>query len=134
MTMSAISLLPRRCDVLWASVLMLGATTLAQAQQAASVPLTQGGDAVTLPGVGRIVLVFVLMAGLAVAIVALLRRVLPKFNGLPAASGNLRIVNRLSLGGGLRVHVVQYDDRTVMLAEGRHGLALTVLKNNQEVS
>lgn len=132
--MGTISAWLRRCGAFCTGVLMLGGATLARAQQTASVPLTQGSDALTLPSVGRIVLVFLLMAGLAVGIVAALRRILPKLNALPTASGSLRVVNRMSLGSGLRIHVVRYDDHTVLLAEGRHGLALTVLKNNQEVS
>ena len=123
-----------RIGMLAAGMLAFGAAALAQAQQAAPVPLTQGDDAVALPGVGRIVLVFLLVAGLAVAIAAVLRRVLPKFNSLPATGGNLRILNRMNLGAGLRVYAVQYEDQTVLLAEGRHGLALTVLKKTQEPS
>lgn len=110
---------------------MVGATAQVQAQQAVS--LTQGDDAIALPGAGRIVLVFLLVAGLAVVIVAVLRHVIPKLTGLPAATGNLRILSRMNLGGGLKVYALQYEDQTVLLAEGRHGLALTVLKKHQEL-
>ena len=115
-------------------MIALGAMTLANAQQALPQPLTQGQDAITFPGIWRIVIVFVAMAALAVGIAAVLRRVLPRFNALPAASGGLRLLNRMSLGGGVRIHVVQYEDATVLLAEGRHGLALTVLNKKQEAA
>ena len=117
-----------------AAIVAFGAMTLANAQQALPQPLTQGQDAVALPSIWRIVIVFLAMAALAVGIVAVLRRVLPKFNALPATSGGLRLLNRMSLGGGVRIHVVQYEDETVLLAEGRHGLALTVLNKKQEAA
>jgi len=122
----------RRRTALCTSVVMLGVTTLARAQQSLPTPLTQGDDAVALPGVGRVILAFLLVAGLAVFVVAVLRRVLPRFNALPAASGKLRVLNRMNLGGGLRVYAVQYEEQIVLLAEGRHGLALTPLKKDEK--
>lgn len=117
-----------RAGALWTCVLWC---SLAVAQSQHAAPLTQGDDALALPGVGRVVLAFALVAALAVGIVAALRRVLPKFSALPAASGNLRVLNRLNLGGGLRVYAVQYENRKVLLAEGRHGLALSVLDDKE---
>jgi flagellar biogenesis protein FliO len=118
----------------WAvAVLVLSVTSATYAQEAiSSTPLTQGNDVVTMPGVGRIILAFLLVAGLAVAIAAALRRVLPKFNARPTPSGNLQVLNKVSLGTGLRVYTLQLGNETVLLAEGRNGLALTVLKRSQE--
>jgi len=118
-----------RAGVLWACLLRCSVAA-AQARQAA--PLTQGDDALVMPGVGKVALVFVLVAALAVGIAVVLRRVLPKFAALPAAGGSMRVLNRLNLGGGLRIYAVQYEDRKVLLAEGRHGLALSVLKDDKE--
>lgn len=115
-----------------AALACLCMTATGQAQETVpSAPLT-GSDVIALPGIGRVILVFLLVAALAVGIVATLRRVLPKFNGAPVSSGSLRVLNRVNLGSGLRVYTLQIENETVLLAEGRSGLALTPLNKNRE--
>lgn len=116
----------------FATVAGLCLTAIAQAQEAVpSAPLT-GNDVIALPGMGRVMLVFLLVAALAVAIVAALRHVLPRFSGAPVTSGSLRVLNRVNLGAGLRVYTLQIDNETVLLAEGRSGVALTPLRNPEQ--
>lgn len=106
---------------------------LARAQQA-SAPLTQGDDVIDVPGIGRVVFAFVFVAVLAVVAVMALKRVLPAFGKKFTAEGNLRVLEHASLGAGLRLQVVQVEGEKVLLAEGRHGIAMVVLSKNRDGS
>lgn len=111
---------------------MIATFSVSIADAVESTPLTQGRDVITTPGIGRVIFVFILTAGLAVAIAMLLRRVLPKLGGPLLSSGNLRVVDRASLGAGLRVHVVLVDGEKVVVADSRNGVALTVLNKSRK--
>ena len=77
------------------------------------------------PGLGRIVLVLFAMVALAVAVALALRRFWPPMV-LPAG-GALRVRAQLSLGSHLKLHFVDAGSTTVVVAEGRSGIAITEL-------
>lgn len=110
-----------------APVVSLLVTSAALAAESST--LAQGRDVVAMPGIGRVIFAFVLTTALAIGIAVVLKRVLPKLNGPLSTSGSVRVIERASLGAGLKVHVVQIDDSKVLVAESRHGVSITVLKN-----
>ena len=89
--------------------------------------LTQGQDVIGAAGIVRVLIGFIVVAGLAVAAVFMLKRALPKLGGTLAAGGSLRVIERASISPGLRVHVVQYRDEKFLLAESRNALAMVTL-------
>lgn len=89
--------------------------------------LSQGQDVISVPGIGRVVAAFVIVAALAVAAAVTLRRVMPKFTGVPLLGNAVRVLERTNLGSGTRVHLVQVDGEKVLVAESRSGLAIAVL-------
>lgn len=101
--------------------LVLASSALAQDS---ATGLTQGRDVVTMPGIGRVILAFLLTAGLAVAIVYALRRYSPKFTGGLMQGGSLRVIERTALGGGLRLHLVEAGSERILIAENRTGISM----------
>ena len=97
-----------------------------------SQPLIAHGDPVVLPGVGRILLAFVLTVAVAVGAIYALRRFLAKLPGYRetanSPSSNVRV--HTTLHRGLRLHVVEVQGRTVLLAEGKNGMAMTVISTD----
>ncbi len=94
--------------------------------------LTQGSDIVTAPSIVRVVLVFLLMAAIAVGAAYAVRRYSPKFANTLAQRGPLRIVERTALTGGLRVHLVEVDGERILIAEGRSGVSMLRLAPSSE--
>jgi flagellar biogenesis protein FliO len=84
-------------------------------------------EVISGPDIGRVVAVFTVVAALAVVAGLALRKVLPKFTGVPLAGSAVRIVERANLGPGTRVHLLQVEGERVLVAESRSGLAITVL-------
>ena len=105
----------------------------ALASAAEQAPLTGGQDIIQAPGIGRVMGAFVIVAALAVAAVVTLRRVLPKMTGVPLSGKALRILDRVSLGPGTRVHLVQVEDEKVLVAESRSGVTIVVLGKTASV-
>jgi hypothetical protein len=91
--------------------------------------LTMGGDAIALPGIGRVLLAFLVVAGLAVGVSVLLRRFAPKLTGgsLLPNGGSLRVLERLHLGGDLRVHLIQTEQGRVLITTHRNSIAVVKL-------
>lgn len=89
--------------------------------------LTQGEEVVTGAGIGRVALGFILVAGLAVAVVVGLKRYLLRFGGVSAGGNQLRMLARIAPGGTLRLHLVEVESEKVLVAESRNGVALVVL-------
>ena len=94
-------------------------------------PLVQGQEVLTAPGIGRVALAFIVVAALAVALAAVLKRYSPKFGGRFGSSDKLRVVARISPGGALRLHLLEVESEKVLVAESRNGLALVVLPAHQ---
>lgn len=88
-------------------------------------------DPVALPGVGRVLIGFVLTVVVGVVAVYALRRWLPRFGGHTQLAGNLRVVGRANVHNGLRLHVVEVAGRTVLVAEGKSGIAMTLLSDGE---
>jgi hypothetical protein len=103
------------------------------AEQQAVAPLTQGDRSAAIPGTGRVAVVFLLTAGLAVGAIFALRRALPKFGNKLGVSGSLRVIDRISLSASVRVHLVQAETQKIVVVEGRGGLAVAVLPEDGSV-
>jgi flagellar biogenesis protein FliO len=93
--------------------------------------LTQGQDVVGGAGIIRVLIGFVVVAGLAVGAIFVLKRAMPKLGGPLAAGGDLRVLERASVSPGLRIHVVQYRDEKILLAESRNALAMIALRKGE---
>jgi flagellar biogenesis protein FliO len=107
--------------LLWHAALATGAE---------NAPLTQGQDIVAVPGIGRVVVVFLLVAALAVAAAVVLRRMLPKITGVTLGGNALRVLERTNLSPATRLHLVQVEGEKLLVAENRNGLAVVVLARN----
>lgn len=102
------------------------ATTVAQDSPPT---LAQGRDIVEMPSMGRVIFVFLLIAGLAVGAAYALRRYSPNFaRGLMQQQGPIRVIDRATLNAGLRVHLVEVDGERLLIAENRTGLSMMQLR------
>jgi flagellar biogenesis protein FliO len=115
-----------------ACVLNLALVAAALAQE--STPLAQGQDIVQLPSVWRVIFVFLLISGLAVAAAYGLRRFSPKFARGIAQQGALRVIERAQLNAGLRVHLVEADGSRILIAEHRAGISMLQLPSTAPTS
>jgi flagellar biogenesis protein FliO len=104
---------------------------VADAQQAVE-QLTRGPELIGGASIGRAILAFLVTAGLAVAAAVVLKRVLPRFGNALAPGRELRVIDRATVGAGVRVHVLQFKNQQVLLAEGRTGIALIALGDQRE--
>ena len=95
---------------------------------AASPVLITHDDPVTLPGVGRILLGFLVTVVLACAIIYGLRRCLPRFVNRYSTSSS-RLQMQTTVQNGLKLHIVAVEGQTVLIAEGKTGIAMTPLKS-----
>jgi hypothetical protein len=99
----------------------------------AAAPLITHPDPVELPSVGKLLFVFLLTAALAVGIAYALRRILAKIPGSPLASDNAAQVRvRTTLHRGLKLHVVEIRDQTILVAENKNGLAMTRISESKD--
>lgn len=112
-------------------MLMLFAVGAASAQGPAPA-LAQGRDIVELPSIGRVIVVFLIVAGLAVGAAFALRRYSPNFARGLAQSGPLRVIDRSSLNAGLRVHLIEVDGERILVAENRAGVSLLQLRRQPQ--
>jgi flagellar biogenesis protein FliO len=111
---------------------VLGLLTLLDAApvaaQQALQPLATGSDAIGLPTIGRVLIAFIIAAVLAIAAGWILRRWVPKLTGsMFAAGGRLRVLERLQLGGDLRVHLVQTEHGKVLITAHRNSISVVLL-------
>jgi len=113
------------------TVAVLGLLNSTAGAQQTLQPLASGSDAIGLPSIGRILFAFIIAAALAIAVGALLRRLVPKFTGsMLAAGGNLRVLERLHLGADLRVHLVQTEHGKVLITAHRNSISVVVLDSS----
>lgn len=82
---------------------------------------------VELPGFGRVLLAFAITLAVGVGSVYALRRWLPKLAQVNSASNDLRVIARANVHAALRVHVIEVAGRKVLVAEGKNGIAMTVM-------
>jgi hypothetical protein len=98
--------------------------------------VAQGADALAglglrqpeadLPGAGRVLLALAFTLLVGVAAVYALRRFWPP--SLALRSGSARVSAQISLSRSLRLHVVELERATVVVAEGRGGVAIAELE------
>jgi flagellar biogenesis protein FliO len=108
-------------------ILQLAFIAVASGQDAAPA-LAQGRDIVELPSMGRVIMVFLLIAGLAVAVAYALRRYSPNFARGLVQQGRLRVIDRATLNPGLRVHLIEADGERLVIAENRGGISILQLR------
>jgi flagellar biogenesis protein FliO len=113
---------------------VLSSALVATALARESTPLAQGQDIVQLPSLWRVILVFLLIAGLAVAAAYGLRRFSPNFARGIAQQGALRVIERAQLNAGLRVHLVEADGLRILIAEHRAGISMLQLPSTAPTS
>jgi hypothetical protein len=79
-----------------------------------------------LPGIGRVVLVLAFTLAVAVAAIHAIRRFWPQ--PLGQRSGSARLSAQLAVSSSLKLHIVDVDGATLVVAEGRGGVAIAELK------
>jgi hypothetical protein len=91
--------------------------------------LATGGDLTQLglPGVGRVLFVFLLTALLAAGVSYALRRWLPALRKRQSMGEGVRTLARSTVSRALTVHLVDVDGVRVLIAETRTGVGMTVL-------
>jgi flagellar biogenesis protein FliO len=129
--MQRIDLWTRHAACAGGVILMLFAAGAALAAEPAPA-LAQGRDIVELPSVGRVIVVFLIVAGMAVGAAFALRRYSPKFASGLSQTGSVRVIDRSSLNAGLRVHVIEIEGERIVVAENRSGVALLQLRRSPQ--
>jgi flagellar biogenesis protein FliO len=107
--------------------MLLSVAIVATAVAQESTPLAQGRDIVQMPSLWRVIFVFLLVAGLAVAAAFALRRYSPSLARGVARQGPLRVIDRTTVNAGLRVHLVEADGTRILIAEHRAGISMLQL-------
>jgi hypothetical protein len=82
---------------------------------------------VALPGVGKVLGAFVVTVAVGFAAAYALRRWLPKWAGQSKLAPGLQVRAQMSLQPGLRLHVVEVQGSTVLIAESKHGIAMSIV-------
>jgi hypothetical protein len=96
-------------------------------------PLIAHPDPVTLPGLGRVLFGFVATVALAVSIVYALRKWLPRFaNNKSATLNQVNLRAHCTVHNGIRFHVVTVAEKTILVAEGKTGIAMTVVSTAEK--
>jgi hypothetical protein len=118
------------CTPLGVGLALLWGSCPALAQHATT-SLGMPDDPIALPGLGRIVFAFILVAGLAVLAVLALRRFGSRLGrgSLFATDGSMRVLERLQLAGDLHVHLVQTERGKVLITAHRHSIAVVLLQS-----
>jgi flagellar biogenesis protein FliO len=125
----------RRAGMRAVGTAVLGFALIAEATaQDAAPALAQGQDIVELPSMGRVIFVFLLVAGLAVGVAYALRRYSPNFARGLVQQGPLRVIDRANLNPGLRVHLVEVDGERLLIAENRTGISMLQLRSPAQSS
>lgn len=115
----------RQAAVCFMALLLVAASASAQEPALA---MAQGRDIVELPSIGRVILVFLIVAGMAVGAAYALRRFSPNFARGLSQTGPLRVIDRASLSAGLRVHLIEVDGERILVAESRASVSLLQLR------
>jgi flagellar biogenesis protein FliO len=116
--------------------LLLFATPLVHVQAAAAelnakMPLTQG-DALAIPGIGRVVLVFLFISILSIGAAYLVKRYLPAIGRKSLGSESIKLIDRYAANAKLRMYLIEVDGKRVLVAEGASGLAMLTVESSSE--
>lgn len=80
-----------------------------------------------IPGFGRVVLGFLVTAGLAIGAAYAIRRFWPGLHTRGVVGRRVRPLGHAAVSRSLTVHLVEVDGARVVIAEGRAGIGLTTL-------
>lgn len=120
----AVSLLTACCGT-------LGVVYTAIAEAPAGQPVLTGNTgSIAIPGFGKVLLAFVLTLGVGVALIFLMRRALPwlpKLAGQTPPASAPRVLASRNVHAGLKLHTVDVEGVTVLIAEGKGSIAMTLL-------
>jgi flagellar biogenesis protein FliO len=84
-----------------------------------------------MPGILRVVFGFLLTAGLAIAIAWAIRRLWPGMMVKQSATGRVKALGHSAVSRTLTVHLVEVDDVKLVIAEGRTGVSVTRLRDEE---
>lgn len=115
-------------------VLLFALHCSALARAADRAPLTQGQDVITTPGIGRVVFVFLITSAIAIGAIVALRRYLPQFGTAAIGGGQIRVIERTTLIGGTRVHLIEIGEQRLVVADSRNGIAITILDKHTKAA
>lgn len=93
------------------------------AEIAKSTALTQG-DTLAVPGVGRVLLVFVFISLLAVAAAYVVKRYMPSLARKNSAGASIKLVDSYAPSAKLRVYLLEVEGKRVLLADSASGVAM----------
>jgi hypothetical protein len=88
--------------------------------------LVRGNQAVELPGIGRVVLSFLLVVAIGVGALIVLRRWQPVWSKPRVGTGLIQVLER-SRVGDVRVYLLSVDGQKVLITEHRSGTSAVVL-------
>jgi hypothetical protein len=127
-------LLPASAQAAGFAALMLGSVTvLAQTNPSLRGALGTQAD-LPFPSVGRIVLAFLLTAGLAVGLALAARRLWPLLARRRATASGIRTLDRSVVSTSLSACVIEVEGTRFLVIEGRSGVAVTQLRPGQAQS
>jgi hypothetical protein len=109
---------------------LYGSAAFAFADLPRQASLTGNTENIGTPGIGRIVVAFVVTLAVGGALVWLLRRVLPflpKWGGARVVGSAMRVKASQAIHPALRLHLIEVNGSTVLVAEGRSGISVTVM-------
>ena len=90
-------------------------------------PLGGGISDLAIPGLGRVVVGFLITAGLAIGAAHAIRRFWPGMLTRGVSGKRVRSLGHAAVSRTLTVHLVEVDGARVVIAEGRAGIGLTTL-------
>src|SRR3954454_531673 len=97
--------------------LVLAALFVRQQAEAAElntrVPLTQG-DALAVPGLGRVVLVFLFISILSIGAAYLVKRYLPAIGRKNLGGASIKLIDNYAANAKLRMYLIEVDGKRVL--------------------
>lgn len=95
--------------------------------------LVRDNHAVELPGIGRVVLSFLLVVAIGVGILVAIRRYQPRFAQHLSGAGSIRVLDRSRIGQ-VRVYLLAVDGHKVLLTEHRNSASTLLLEPIETVT
>lgn len=92
-----------------------------------TVPLIAHAEPIAMPSVGRILFGFIVTVGVAIGVIYGLRRWLPHLANRLGSTNTLRLTGQSAVQNGMKFHVVTIDQQTILVAEGKSGVAMIEL-------
>jgi|GEM_PF-1845536 hypothetical protein len=89
--------------------------------------LGTGVSSLAFPSIARLIVGFLFTVGLAFGAAFVLRRLWPLFRKRRVSSSNVQLLGRTAVSRTLTVHLIEIDGARLAVAEGRSGVAITVM-------